>query len=105
MRLQGEALGRALLDAFVLGDPELAYGAALALISEHRLALTEVAKLRFKLNFGSPFCLQCEGLKAGPEVIATCYQMQQCHFRNLKKGEEDPRHLLAVEALLAQTTR
>lgn len=89
-----------LLRAFHDGDPASAYGAAKALIAEYERALTELAKLRFKLNFGTSTCENCDGLRAGPDVVATCFDLKQCHFTNLKRGDEDPRHIRVIQSLL-----
>ncbi len=59
----------------------------------------EVATLRFKVNFGTERCGNCDGLHAGPGVIATCYQVGQCHYSNFKDGEVSPRHLRIIESL------
>jgi hypothetical protein len=90
----------ALLEAFFEGDFEKAYLAALELQKAYRETLVEVSKLRFKLNFGTVTCQNCDGLKAGPGVTATCFQVQRCDFKNIKEGDEDP-HQTRVINLLA----
>lgn len=92
-----------LLQAFHDGDPEAAYKAAKILISEHERVLVELAKLRYKLNFGTPSCENCDGLRAGPGVIATCFDLKQCHFTNLKRGQEAPRHLAVIQNLMRRS--
>jgi hypothetical protein len=88
-----------LLEAFQIGDPALAYQAALLLIEAFREQTHELARLRFTLNFGSPVCENCDGLKAGPGVLATCYQTKQCNFDNIKDNA-NPRHLRVLNTLL-----
>lgn len=87
-------------DAFQLGDPELAYAATLNLIAAYREQGVELARLRFTLNFGSPVCENCDGLRAGPGVIATCHQIKQCNFDNVKEEGVLPRHLRVLDALM-----
>jgi hypothetical protein len=55
--------------------------------------------MRYKLNFGTERCLDCDGLRAGPGVVATCFQVQQCNYTNIKEGEVSPRHLRVIETL------
>lgn len=89
-----------LLAAFREGDPEAAHAAALELIAAHHEALREVARLRFKLNLGTAICQSCDGLRAGPDVVATCFDIQQCHFASVKRGKEDPRQLRVIQSIL-----
>ena len=88
-------IGTKLLQAFELGDPELVFKEAQDLIQAYRLLLIEAAKLRFQVNFGTDACAHCDGLHAGPRVVATCFQMQQCNYCNLKEGAETP-HQAAI---------
>lgn len=88
-----------LLDAFHTGDPAQVYEAAVALIERHREQGVELAKTRFKLNFGSALCENCDGLRAGPGVTATCFQVKQCYFDNFRE-DNHPRHLRVLQALL-----
>lgn len=53
-------------------------------VREVRAFADEAAKDRFAKNFGSELCGSCEGLKAGPNVVATCFQMRRCFFTNQK---------------------
>ena len=82
-----------MLDAFRLGDPETAYLATERLVHAYRDLLVEVAQMRFTQNFGTERCHSCDGLHAGPDVTATCFQMKQCHYDNLKVEGAAPRHL------------
>lgn len=63
----------------------------------------EAAQLRFRLNFGTPVCERCDGLKAGPGVVATCFQVRQCNYSNVKEGEITPRQLRVLQNLLSDT--
>lgn len=89
----------ALMQAFLEGDFNVAYTAALNLQQFYRELASEVSSLRFRLNFGTSLCRDCEGLRAGPGVIATCYQIQKCDFRNLKETDRDPRKERVVSLL------
>ena len=44
----------------------------------------EAARDRFRQNLGTARCTHCEGLKAGPDVVATCFQLGQCFYANQK---------------------
>jgi hypothetical protein len=77
----------------------VAFKAATQLIEAYRSVTLEAAKLRFQLNFGTPGCNQCDGLHAGPGVSATCFQMKQCHYSNLKEGEGSSRQLRVLKTL------
>lgn len=88
-----------LLDAFTTGEPELVYQAALVLVDRYREQGIELAKARFKLNFGSAMCDNCDGLRAGPGVTATCFQMKLCYFDNFREDAQ-PRHLRVLQTLL-----
>lgn len=93
-----------LLQAFVEGDPEKAYGAAQELREAYHEALAEGSRLRFRLNFGSDLCKDCTGLRAGPGVVATCHQVQRCDFTNIKEGDVTPHHLRILGALAVGET-
>jgi hypothetical protein len=62
-------------------------------------ALTEAARQRYQINFGTGVCANCDGLKAGPGVIATCFQVQKCNFCSIHEGSENPRHLGVIDRL------
>jgi len=89
-----------LLQAFEHGDPEVVYQAALDLKVAYKEAMLEGAKLRFKLNFGTPFCEECDGLRAGPGVIATCFQIKRCDYTSLKDGNQDPDQVRLITSLV-----
>lgn len=91
-----------LLQAFLDGNFERAYSAALELQVAYREALAEASKVRFKLNFGTGICQNCEGLKAGPGVTATCFQIQRCDFKNIKEGDEDPHQARVIDKLTSK---
>jgi len=89
-----------LLAAFLDGDFGVAYQAAKELSEAYHEALAEASRLRFQVNFGSQLCHNCEGMRAGPGVIATCFQVQRCDFTNVKEGGEDLRVKRVVRRLL-----
>jgi hypothetical protein len=57
--------------------------------------LRQAAKDRFAVNFGTDVCLSCDGLKAGPDVLATCYQVRQCNYSNVKRTTSHQTNLIA----------
>lgn len=91
-----------LLQSFETGDPQKVFEAAVALVTAYRDLQCDLAKVRFEINFGTDRCRNCDGLKAGPGVLATCYQVKQCNFTNVKEADQNPRHL-RVLANLATT--
>ena len=92
-RLSREGLIAAdqLVRGFQVGDATLAYEAGVVLAEAYRTLWIEAAQLRFQQNFGGPVCQDCDGLKAGPGVIATCFQLRQCNYESIKEGDETPR--------------
>lgn len=90
-----ETLSKAFLD----GDFEKAYHAAEDLRDAYHEALNEGARLRYQLNFGTDLCDHCEGLKAGPGVLATCFQVQKCNFDSIHEGSESSLHLKIIDRL------
>jgi len=86
--------------AFLDGDPEAAYKAAQDLSEAYREVMSEASKLRFKVNFGSNVCENCDGLRAGPGVIATCFQVKRCDYANIKEGQESPTHQKLIRGLV-----
>jgi hypothetical protein len=87
------------------GDPEKAYQAALELQAAYHEALAEGSRLRFKVNFGTEVCNRCEGLRAGPGVAATCFQIQRCDYTNVKEEAADPRHQRLIASLTGKARR
>ena len=85
--------------AFGVGDPWVAFDAATILVEAYRAQNLELARLRFEVNFGKEICGNCDGLRAGPGVTATCFQIKQCHFDNVREGGQ-PRHLRVLNSLL-----
>ena len=77
----------------------MVYQAATTLVDRYREQGVELAKARFKLNFGTALCENCDGLRAGPGVTATCFQVKQCHFDNFRE-DNHPRHLRVLNSLL-----
>ena len=75
--------------AFYAGDVELAFIAAKELTDAYHEALVEASRLRFKVNFGTERCTNCTGLRAGPGVAATCYQVKRCDYSHIREGKHD----------------
>ncbi len=71
--------------AFKQANPAEAWKLTQKLMKAARTLSTEAAKARFKINFGTEVCERCEGLRAGENVVATCYQIRLCHYGNVKK--------------------
>lgn len=69
-----------------------AWTATQSLLTLARQAVQDAASARFKVNFGTSPCDSCDGLKAGPGVVATCFQVKQCYYTNLKTTDESPKH-------------
>lgn len=82
-----------------MGDAEGAFSAGMALVSAYRELWVEAARLRFRINFGSSLCENCEGLKAGPGVVATCFQVRQCSYSNVREDAVSARHLQVINRL------
>lgn len=64
----------------------------------------ECSKLRFRLNFNTPVCETCDGMKAGPGVVATCFQAKRCNYTNVKEGDATSRQRRVIESLLTSQT-
>jgi hypothetical protein len=88
-----------LLKAFLDGDFEKAYHAAEDLRAAYHEALNEGARLRYRSNFGTDACEHCDGLKAGPGVLATCFQLQKCNYDSIHEGSESSLHLKIIDRL------
>jgi hypothetical protein len=88
-----------LLQAFLDGNFEEAYQAAQELKAAYHEALNEAARQRYRANFGTESCNSCEGLKAGPGVLATCFQVQKCNFDSIREGSESPTQLKILSRL------
>jgi len=80
-----ETYEKSLREAFIGGDPGQAWEITQQLLSFTKEAVRRAAKDRFQVNFGTSTCDHCDGLKAGPDVLATCFQTRQCYFSNVKK--------------------
>lgn len=89
-----------LMAAFQEGDPSKVYEIARQLIDLAHDTVREAAKARFGTNFGTDRCRRCEGLKAGPDVVTTCFQMKQCYFKNFKSDDLTQRHKRALKLFL-----
>lgn len=75
---------RVISERFAEGDPAKVWAAVRAFIRDVRAFSNDAARDRFAVNFGSSRCEGCEGLKAGPDVVATCFQLKQCFYTNKK---------------------
>lgn len=64
-----------------------------------RNLVLEAGKARFEKNFGTARCESCEGLKAGPGVLATCFQVRQCFFTNIKTSDTTPKQEKLIQIL------
>lgn len=73
-----------LLASFQSGSPKVVYEAAQKFVVAFHALEKEAAQLRFRVNFGSETCRTCEGLRAGPDVQATCFQVGECRYTNVK---------------------
>ena len=80
-----------------------AYAATSLLIDAYRSLDLEAGRLRYRLNLGTPRCENCDGLRAGPGVVATCFQVQRCNFTNVKEGEMLPRHRHILDTLIKRS--
>jgi hypothetical protein len=88
-----------LIAAFSSGDPARVYATTQRIIARNHELARQAAELRFALNFGSEMCQNCEGLRAGPGVVATCFQIQRCNFTNVKESSENPQKLRVLRNL------
>jgi hypothetical protein len=88
-----------IIQAFQQADPAKAWELAQQLLSSARSLMRDLAKARFEANFGTPICEECDGLRAGKNVIATCYQMRLCYYTNVKEGAT-PKQRAVLENLL-----
>ena len=86
-----EAFREKVTQAFQAGDPEAAWIAVQALLTWTDEITADAAKSRFQLNFGTERCQNCTGLKAGPDVVATCYQVKLCYYTNFRGDGLTPR--------------
>lgn len=87
-----------LTEAFLQGNPALAWSLTKRLLGEARALMVEAAKARFEVNFGTPVCERCDGLRAGDDVVATCYQMKLCYYRSMKK-DTNPKQKGVIDKL------
>jgi hypothetical protein len=90
-----EQLETELQAAFVGGDPTAAWQKSQELISLAKNIARQSSKDRFKVNYGTPNCESCSGLKAGPDVIATCFQVRQCNYSNVRNPSSRQTGLIA----------
>lgn len=94
-----EALESAIQEAFTTGDPQQVWVQVRELVHLSKNLVRESAEVRFKNNFGTEVCERCDGLKAGPGVAATCYQIRQCYYTNKKVDATTPKQAQLIERL------
>lgn len=92
-------LEQQLTEAFGTGNPEAVWNATRTILSYAEQITTEAAKLRFQVNFGTDRCQNCSGLKAGPGVVATCFQMRLCFYTNFRGDTATPKQIRLAEYL------
>lgn len=85
--------------SFESGDPKVVHASVSRLAEAYRELHGEAAKLRFQLNFGTPICSDCDGLKAGPGVVATCFQVRKCNYENVREDQITDRHQRILQSL------
>ena len=90
--------------AFTSGSPRSAWEVTQRLITMSRTLQKEAATARFKANFGTKMCDSCDGLKAGPTVAATCFQLRQCYFTN-QKVQADRKQARLIDRLTQSHTQ
>lgn len=66
-----------------------------------RSLLVEIARNRFRTNFGTEVCERCEGLHAGENVAATCFQTKLCYYGNVKR-DPSPKQKGVIDDLTGQ---
>jgi hypothetical protein len=89
--------------AFQQGNPERVWNEVQRVLELTRGLVVQAARERFLSNFGTPRCFSCQGLHAGPEVLATCLQLRQCYFANLQVSDTPPKQLRVIESILKKT--
>jgi hypothetical protein len=94
-----DAVEADLVKAFQQGDPKKAWETVLQVLKMARGLVVEAARDRFSSNFGTTQCLTCSGLNAGPDVVATCSQLRQCYFTNLRTSDATPKQLRVIDNL------
>lgn len=92
-----------LLASFESGDPATVYNAFKTLVRAYKATYREASRLRFQVNFGTPICESCEGLRAGPGVVATCFQVRACNFTNVKEGDVRTDHRMILKRMSHNT--
>lgn len=84
---------------FRQGRPAEVHRVAAELLALTRDLVLEAARARFEKNFGSSQCEGCTGLKAGPGVVATCYQVRQCFYTHFTDQDGSSRQERLIEIL------
>ncbi len=94
-----EELADDALEAFSSGNPATVFSAVKKLAEAYQELCVETSRLRFRVNFGTPICMSCNGLKAGPGVLATCFQIQRCNYDHILDGDASQKHLRILKSL------
>lgn len=94
-----DRLEEALAEAFSKGDPERAWFLSKEILTLAKAAVIESAKSRYSNNFGTPVCESCEGLKVGPGVTATCFQVRQCYYDSFRSETLSPKQARLLNLL------
>jgi hypothetical protein len=90
-----------ILQAFRDGDPQQAWDATQRFIRDVRHFSNEAARDRLRQNLGTAVCGSCDGLKAGPDVVATCFQIGQCFYQSRKASDATS----VQQSLIARLTK
>jgi len=73
--------------AFQEGDLKEVQSMCRQLLELTRKAVDSAAEARFRLNLGTTACEHCDGLKAGVDVVSTCFQLKRCFYGNRKVSD------------------
>jgi hypothetical protein len=87
-----------LTQAFRVSDPAKIWTLVRDLLKLTRSLVQEAAETRFQVNFGSERCGSCDGLKAGPGVVATCFQLRKCFYRNIRSDDTSKKQKAVLDS-------
>jgi len=96
-----DRLEQKLDEGFRRGDPQRVWEVSRELLAFVRSAVDEAARARFEVNFGTEICQRCTGLKAGPKVTATCFQVRACYYTHFREDKMSPKQHQIIGKLLA----
>jgi hypothetical protein len=94
-----------LAEAFRSGQATKVWELSQQLVKVARSAADEAAQARFKVNLGTDTCDNCEGLKAGVGVTATCFQLKRCFYDNVRGTELSSKQKTVIEGLMGHENR